>query len=712
MKKPKSSALLVSPNLGCPEVLSPQALLESGLRVVIATRNSEDFATSKYTVHATPSFASEGRNIEFELTRIQELNDEALPLKFDSVGATRLLITTTLRTSLFPECTFWAMRAKPRNELTEEHFRAFNNARRSTLYDLALALNGVVAGRVPHALCLRANDAAVKFVHLTDLHLAARNDLWQREVRAVMENSPVTPGPQNFQNFNGRFREFIRWANKMADDGELDFVWALGDLVDFCRTGLFDRCEGDTNWPTFLEMVAGSAAEAQRGNAGLRVPIFTSTGNHDWRPYPYSPAFRLEMFGITKKCADELDVWYRNAPQDVANKLEEVNERLVREGSPFFARSWWGTIASMGLRGLSIGTRRLWQRAAAVSVSYSRRWVWLVLLAAGVLLAFRHPFWALILFVLAVAGTLFLPRKLYAVLRKTLEMLIAIEADVSSLEEYFLRVNPYLNYAFEVGHCAFIVIDTGPDCLTAQSFWDDGGKKIRNVSIHDNILGGSPDTMGFYPANEFYPYSQIAWLENVLACLADAEQGRARRVFVGLHAPVANLSLHKRQHADGELQRNGPAEYLFMKEGFGGYDIRYGTANHYLSQFFYLCLGCREAAPNEPFGPGIDAVFSGHAHWNLEFKLQKPQNTPPQWHPEIFYGEFSKGVEAGCDAPGTTWGPLLLQTAACGPQGAVASEVPPNFRYVTVNPGGGVCHLRPLTLQDGSTGAPADATSR
>ena len=54
---------------------------------------------------------------------------------------------------------------------------------------------------------------------------------------------------------------------------------------------------------------------------------------------------------------------------------------------------------------------------------------------------------------------------------------------------------PYFHYAFRLENCYFLVPDTGHDCLTAQSFWDDGGKKVYRIRVRDNILGGSPDTM-------------------------------------------------------------------------------------------------------------------------------------------------------------------------------------------------------------------------
>jgi len=730
--KPKSSRI-VSPNLGCPEIVSLPALQERGFRVIIAAPALEDFDAAAHKLKARPSFdwkdlpTDKEKDHEFtlEITHARKLEDEALPARFEDVSETRSLISTTLRTEVFPDHSFWEVWAKPRTVIDEKHLRTVKGTRRSTLYDLSLVVRDQVVGRVKHALCLRVGDSTVKFVHLTDLHVAARNDMWEAEVRAVIAGSPVTPGPQDFQNFNTRLRDFIKWANQEADEGRLDFVFMLGDLVDFGRTGLFDRTSGDTNWSALIEILSD--------NQGLRVPIFTTTGNHDWRTYPYSPVFRLDLFGITKKCADELDLWYRNTSVDIGKKLEDVNQKLMRKGSPLLGRSWWGAIISMGARGFLVGVQRIWQRGKAIGVSYGRQLIWALFGATSITAVLRlGPLeaWArlvkwvphhtplaasiVVLILLLAAATVALPPWLYAKLRTTLEALIAIEAEVSTISEYFLRVNPYFNYAFQLEDCYFIVLDTGPDCLTAQSFWDGGGKKVRNISIGDNILGGSPDTMGFYPANEYYPYSQISWLENVLSCIGkskeqNAGQPQRRRIFVGLHAPPANLSQKKRKQAEQQLELNKAQKnpYVFMEEApFGGsdmldgYDIRYGTVNHYLSQFFYLCLGYREREQNKFTGPGVDAVFAGHAHWNMEFQLRRPQDAGPKWSPEVWYGKFSPEVETNCrDNPKARWGPLLLQTAACGPLGAIPEEVPPNFRYVTVDGNGAVCNLRPRTLK-------------
>jgi hypothetical protein len=709
MMKPKSS-LIISPNLGCPEITAIEVLNDRGFQMVIATAASEEFDTRAHSMTAMPSFDGAGEAFGLEISAAEKLANEALPAHFEDLGETRLLISTTLRKTLLPDYCFWRVTAKPKVALGDQHLRNTEGAARSTLYELTLAVNGVHVGHVHHSLCLRIGRG-VKFVHVTDLHLAARNDLWAAEVRAVIDSSPAAPRQQSFKNFNERFRKFIKWANERADRGELDLVLALGDLVDFSRTGLFDETADDSNWSTFIDMVTGTSAEHERGNRGLRVPVFTTTGNHDWRTYPYSPAFRLDLFGITKKFADELDLWYRNTSVEVGKKLEQVNNALMREGSPLLARSWWGAIANMGARGIWVGAQRLVQRAQAVVVSYGLQMVWALIGATGLFTAIHtapkslpvigsvlnHPWLSAGGLLAILVASLVLPARFYAWLRNTLEGLIAIESDVGAIADYFLRVNPYFNYAFQLENCAFIVLDTGSDCLTAQSFWDDGGKKVRRISIDDNIIGGAPDTMGFYPANEFYPYSQVSWLECAVDCIRDHH--KSERIFVGLHSPAANLAPSKRKQAEQILaMRNAPS--VLMHQGIKDrYDIRYGTVNHYLSQFFYICLGYRERDLTY-VGPRIDAVFSGHAHWNMEFELGKPSNGGAEWSPELRYGWFSRNIEGHCHDTGNRWGPLLLQTAACGPQGAVATEVPPNFRYVTVGAAGEIGHLRPCSLTD------------
>ncbi len=703
----EASTRILSPNLGCPEILSPAQVHASGLCLVLAVPDAPEWQA--YSLRAEPSYQGEGTPFELVLGEPQLLDSGDLPKSFGEPASTRLLISTFLRSQVLPDHAFWAVPCKAPDVTDEMHLRRVGSESRPTLYDLVLRRSGQVLSHVSHALCLRKPNPAVHFIHLTDLHVAARNDLWEREVGATVTPAFVA-GVNEFRNFNQRLRRFIIAANEAADAGQLDLVLALGDLVDFVREGVSERCLGDNNWSTLMEILLGSEAEQQRGNCGLRVPLFTTIGNHDWRQYPYPPETTKDIFGITPTCATELDAWYHDTSSEVGDKIKEVHERLIREGSPILARSWWGSLAGMGLRGAYVGASRLWARTLAIATKYLRQILSVVafaLLAGGKISAGWIQTGLIALAVAAIPIMAVGNRWMYSWLRKTLEALIAIETGATGLSDYFLKLNPYFNYAFRLENCYFLILDTGHDCLTAESFWDDGAKKLGPVSVRDNILGGSPDTMAFYPPNEHYPYSQIAWMENVLACI-QRQQGRQAgnagrcRIFVGLHTPVANLSKPARSHADERVRhRGGPllmTKSWLNRIGLGGFDIRYGTVNHYLSEFYYLCLGYREADRSAVSGPGVDAVLSGHAHWSIEFKLRKPAGGANSWKPEVLYGNFSTDVEEGCANATDWWGPLLLQTGACGPP-SKSDPHAPNFRYITVDANMAVCHLRPRTLR-------------
>lgn len=210
----------------------------------------------------------------------------------------------------------------------------------------------------------------------------------------------------------------------------------------------------------------------------------------------------MEIFGISKATANELDYLYHDTTEEVGLKIEEVHNRLIAEGSPILARSWWGTVTSFGLRGLAVGVSRLWTRLKAILGKYLRHILWLATVSFLSGNSAVRPVWwwlvALAFAVLAVVVTFVIPGWVNVWVRKSIESLLAIDTDVAGLHDYFLKLNPYFNYVFRLENCYFLVLDTGHDCLTAQSFWDDGGKKIYRLRVRDNILGGSPDTMGFY----------------------------------------------------------------------------------------------------------------------------------------------------------------------------------------------------------------------
>lgn len=739
---------ILSPSLGCPIILSAPTLSRAGFEIVLAC-SAQEWESATFQVRARPSFQKDGvTEFSLEVRERSEITDEGLPIRFEDLSDTRFLINTTLRNALLDgKAKFGRVRVFPVSSTDDNQIRRVGASPRPTMYDLQLLSNGRVVHTALHAICLcpesgtKARD--VRFIHLTDLHVAARNDLMDLEINRTVTAYP--PGQLlTFINFNDRLRRFIHEANRLVNSGELDFVLALGDLVDFVNRGLEEDRSGENNWQTWIDILTGAGHEkSEHQNDGLRVPIFTTTGNHDWRPFPYPPEFTAKIFGLPTKDLEEFDYLYANTDEVVGKKISEVHSKIVAEGSPILARSWWGTAAGKGMSWFLNLRSRVWTRTLALAVKVLPGVLATLLAAAGLGVGSLSKFeWAdikkfilfqsygidvlaavlILLAVVVVLGVVlallrWLGDYMTDVLREKITGLIGIESGVSGLLDYFLQVNPYFNYAFSLGDCHFILMDSGHDALTGESFWDEGGKKIRHLSIRDNILGGSPESMAFYPPNECYPYSQIAWLESALGCIQNRyritapDAGRPCRIVVGMHAPPANLSPGQRRKADRQWGTVGEDGLLLPRKWWGGYDIHYGTINHYVSQFFYICLGFRESALLQPSGPGIDLVLSGHVHWNMEFRLVRPQpDGRGEWHPQVCYGDFSKMVEEGQGEVNQWWNPLLLQTAACGPPSVTAAETP-YYRPVHIDSTLTIRALHPVHLGVGGVAVPAPTVS-
>jgi hypothetical protein len=246
---------------------------------------------------------------------------------------------------------------------------------------------------------------------------------------------------------------------------------------------------------------------------------------------------------------------------------------------------------------------------------------------------------------------------------------IPIEAGVNSLHYYFLHINPYFNYAFSLKNHYFIMMDTGPDCFTGQFLWDEGNKKVGVLSLMDGILGGSPDSMAFYPPNEYYAPGQISWLENVLSAIENKQENNGK-IFICLHAPPINVAKRPSIPADHN-------EVLLVREKV---NATFGTINHFLSQFFHLCMGRKEKDAAHS-GPIVDMVLCGHAHQDIEFRIDS--------NIRIYHGNYSSKPDAAQTFDSNR--PYILQTAACGPAAMeMGFNNPPYYRTIHLDSNGNV----------------------
>jgi hypothetical protein len=661
---------ILSPNLGCPIIISPEDLESKGFSIIMAEDGNE--LDRELVLTAKPSYPGEGKAFVLEFSDREKLTEGTLPAAFGDVDETRFLISTTLASSIFAgKARFFRYWAKPSTPINKDMIRSIQHQHRPTLYDLLLEKKQKCVSTVFHALCLRTTGKDLNFIHLTDLHISLRNDLYADNVHY---------STSDFYNFNQNLRKFIHHANELADEGKVDFVLILGDLIDFLHHGFNERKDyGNNNIEVFRNLILGKANEGHPPipNTGFKIPVFTTTGNHDWRFFPYNATLQSSVFGVDKKTAEQFDLYWADEQEEISQTVETVYAKLLREGSPISNRTGMGKLINKVLLRL-----QKWQAQLMTPLTASALIGTLPKLPFGghlykFLGSYNRPLWsAMALFVVSVVMGI-LTGIIRKFIRKRVIDLLAIEAGWQALKDYFLTINPYFNYAFRVENNYFLIMDTGHDCLRAQYLWDDGDKKLGPLSIYDNTIGHSPDVMAFYDVNEYYPYNQINWIDRLMQLITKEakEANPSARIFIGVHAPPANLSKKDREKADRSA--GGPAGLLLAE---GEYNIRFGTINHFLSQFFHLCLGRIEEDPVYQRYRPVDMVLAGHAHWQLDLRLEWDHEL---LRPLVYYGDFTddrnrfaKNFE--------DLRPFLLQTPASGPRSESSPE-PPYFRRVEID---------------------------
>jgi 3',5'-cyclic AMP phosphodiesterase CpdA len=165
---------------------------------------------------------------------------------------------------------------------------------RRQLYSLAFRTAGMPLRTIsPHCLYARSDWADFGIAHVTDIHVNRRAERYRATLRAV----GVPEAVAKFNNWNDAFRDFIHYANQLHAKGRLDVVVLTGDLVDYVREA-DDHPDGPGNFAFFEALVQGLAPSPDAEGSGsepLRVPVFTSLGNHDYRTHPYPLIFKVHV---------------------------------------------------------------------------------------------------------------------------------------------------------------------------------------------------------------------------------------------------------------------------------------------------------------------------------------------------------------------------------------------------------------------------------
>jgi predicted MPP superfamily phosphohydrolase len=196
-----------------------------------------------------------------------------------------------------------------------------------------------------HSIAIFDKDwATFNFIQSTDFHVARRNDFIinfiKKKIRIKLKNRAKNPKKsrkvndfilhrdfeykKGFQhqkldkiqkgklNFNYSLRKLIEFTNKKVLDNELDFVLMTGDLVDYLNIAR-GNYQYENNFHVFLDILLGKNRSLDKppylgkdqefiNEKEILAPIFTLTGNHDYRSDHYGMRFGQirKIFGMTR----------------------------------------------------------------------------------------------------------------------------------------------------------------------------------------------------------------------------------------------------------------------------------------------------------------------------------------------------------------------------------------------------------------------------
>lgn len=477
------------------------------------------------------------------------------------------------------------------------------------LYSLAFNKPGL-APKVISPHCLYAQDKWQTFgiAHISDIHCSRRIDWYRAQLRryGVTEDHVA-----KLNNWNDRFREFIRYANHLHQAGLLDVIIATGDLVDFDRE-LGDHAKGPGNFSFFEALVQGHAPSPDDPSVpreALHVPIFTSLGNHDYREHPYFLGFKQDvhssdLLGEIPYVGKALE----NAADAATSLLEQVPgvgyvESLdpIRFGSGLIGTIWnyaglnvYDVEAKMlmgcTLDGKNFGVPKLRPEDAAAQASINKS------------MADRSHY-------------------------------------------YFRRINKDGSYMIRLGAHRVVMLDTRYDEGVVGTVADAVITKLGfGTESQENFVGGSPDSVGPEP-------EQLTYVRTALE-----EAGTTGQVIVGMHAPPINPKnndyancLRETVHPStdpkqvyGYLARNCKDEFVFgispglevahpkADEHRLGW-TRTGTPYFHVGEIedmldYGISVGQQEALAQLFAGKDVsrpvNLVVCGHGHYRIEYRLR------------------------------------------------------------------------------------------
>ena len=468
---------------------------------------------------------------------------------------------------------------------------------RRRLYNLAL----LVPGQAPitisaHCLYARNDWETFGIAHITDTHVSLRIEFFRAALRkAGIAESDIAM----FNNWNDRFREFIRYANHLHATGLLDVILLTGDVVDYVLEA-GEPLNSPGNFAFFEALVRGRAPSRDADGSPseeLRVPIFTSLGNHDYRftAYPLAFGVNLRTSDLIGDILNEIPL-IGDAIEDAMHSFEDLLYSVPGVGAIQHA----DVIGKVGSR-LAPVTHR------------------------------NGPFNLLKDEAVRIMGLKDGDEYVVANLRPegAAKAIILHRQMKDGRHYYFRHLNRDRSYIIALGAHRIAMLDTK---------WDDGigegviaalvGTQLGGLGDEalKNFFSGSPDSVGI-------TQEELAMVRTALR-----EAGQNGIVIVGMHAPPINLpnseqpicvreTIHPTTDPNqilGLLKRNKVVPALhpnWLLEGTPYFHVGsledmldHGTSSSHKDELAETFAGRNADRP-------VNLVLSGHGHYRMEFRF-------------------------------------------------------------------------------------------
>lgn len=266
---------------------------------------------------------------------------------------------------------------------------------------------------------------------------------------------------------------------------------------------------------------------------------------------------------------------------------------------------------------------------------------------------------------------------------KFFNYLKALRSRDKYLRDYFIYLNPNLNYKIKIGNqYNFIFIETGQDSI---------------ADMHD-LLKGGPSTKGL----KDYQIDLLRALINL---------SYNEKIVIVMHTPPVspNLGPRKRRKFEKKFKLKRKLQWSdFYEQNLKKYlgesridkilNLKYQTIMYNWATFLKICTGSDKIINRK-----VDLILCGHTHTLKEFRLKESKKdesesismgfyftkihirVPCEVYTSRYRDKFksfkdSLDLEAWFDAKK----PFIFQTQAIGPLSLKYKFKPPGFRYITI----------------------------